>query len=158
MNQSPPTPNQSSKQPFPASLPSGAIGSSPSISVGHAGGKEIEGVALSPNEEVSEVSAEVEVPQTVERAGVVKIAETIELPPDVKKLGVTQTGAATPLTQTTSIPSVQLPISDTQVVGGLSASVSLALRWLAVWCIKRLKKAHVALKVIHGRIIRVEQK
>jgi hypothetical protein len=119
-------------------------------------GKEGLPVKVSSQESVSEVTSEVELPQEVEKAGVVSFKETIELPPDVKNLGVTQTGASTPLQSTPALPQVDLPISDSQVVVGLHESIGNAFRWLATWCIKKLKKAHVALKVIHGQIIRVK--
>ena len=87
-----------------------------------------------------------------------KFSDTIELPPDVKKLGVTHTGPSVPITPvtTTVLPSVALPISDNQVVAGLHAQVVSALRWLAEWCMRRLKKAHIALKEAHGKVMRVK--
>ncbi|MCJ7740091.1 hypothetical protein MUP32_02110 [Candidatus Microgenomates bacterium] len=107
-------------------------------------------------EAVSEISTEVELPKEVEQAGVQKFADTIELPPDLKKLGVGPSGSTTPVTQTAALPPVVLPISDQTVVQGLHTQITNALRWLAVWCVKKLKKAHVALKVIHGKIVRVK--
>lgn len=118
-------------------------------------GKEHEPVGTS-EETLRETGAEIEIPQEVEAAGVQKISETIELPPDVKKLGVVSSGASLPVSQTTSIPSVSLPISDQKVLAGLHTSLANAFYWLAVWCKKRLKRAHIALKVIGGRIIRVK--
>lgn len=106
-------------------------------------------------ETVQAVAAEVELPKEVEQAGVTILRDTIELPPDVKRLGVTHAGQTTP-SSVTALPAVVLPISDPQVVAGLHQHVSNALRWLAEWCIMRLKKAHVALKIIHGKIIRVK--
>ena len=106
------------------------------------------------SETVSEIITEVEISPEVEKAGVTAYRETIELPPDVKKLGVTPTGAATPVV-TAVVPPVILPISDDKVVAGLHAQILSSLRWLAVWCIKKLKKAHIILKTIHGKIIRV---
>lgn len=111
---------------------------------------------LVPAETVHEISAEIEVPEEVEKAGVRRIGETIELPPDVKKLGVTHAGVSVPVGSVAALPAVALPISDQQVVTGLHAQVLSALRWLSVWCIKKLKKAHVALKVIHGKVMRVK--
>jgi hypothetical protein len=129
----------------------------PSVTSARPGGKEMEATARVAAETVSEISTEIEIPHEVVSIGVVQTAETIELPPDVKNLGMTQVGAATPVTPAAAVTPVTLPLSDAQVVTGLSANVSLAIRWLAVWCTKKLKKAHVVLKVVHGKIVRVRQ-
>lgn len=118
-------------------------------------GKEHEVPVLASTEVVSEIGQEVELPKEVERAGVEVLKETIELPPDVKKLGVTPTGPSAPAAAAT-IPPVVLPISDQQVVAGLHVQILNSLRWLAEWCIKKLKKAHITLKNIHGKIIRIK--
>lgn len=108
-------------------------------------------------ETVQEVVNEIELNHEVKKAGVEKRGEVVvELPPDVKKLGVTQTGATTPISAVTSVTQVSIPITDSQVVAGLHAKVTSSLAWLASWCIKKLKKAHVALKIIHGKIVRVK--
>lgn len=108
-----------------------------------------------PVESINGISQEIEVPIEVERAGVKKVHEAIDVPPDLGKLGVLQSGPSVPIAQSTVVPSVTLPISDTQVLVGLHSQVSSSLKWLAAWCIKKLKKAHVALKIIHGKIVRV---
>lgn len=125
-------------------------------SVASSAGKEQEKVTVSPVETVSAVGAEVQLPKEVESAGVTIVRETIELPPDMKKLGVTPAGTSTPVTVTTALPPVTLPISDKEIITGLHAQILDSLRWLAVWCMRRLKKAHIALKNIHGKIIRVK--
>lgn len=116
-------------------------------------GKEIE--PLTPPEGVTEISSEVPLHPEVEKVGVRQFRETIELPPDVKKLGVTP--ASQPLTSLSPpLPPVTLPVSDAAVVTGLHASLLAAIRWLATWCVKKLKKAHIALKTVHGKVIRVK--
>lgn len=119
------------------------------------GGKEREprAAAVLP---VTEISREIELPAELEQAGVTKSHEVVQLPPDVRKLGVRQSGASTSLSSAVALPNVVLPITDDEVITGLHSSVSDALTWLAYWCIKKLKKAHVAIKNIHGRIIRVK--
>lgn len=117
-------------------------------------GKEQEAIKITAAEEVASISVEATLPEEVEKAGVEIVKETIELPPDVKKLGVTTTGPSVSVV-TTTIPQIPLPISDQQVVVGLHAQLLSSLRWLAIWCIRKLKKAHIALKKIHGKIIRV---
>lgn len=146
--------NQDSKQ-VAIDTPSIPV-SAQSVSTTSTGLKEQEPAGIVSAETVAEISTEIEVPEEVEKAGVKRIGETIELPPDVKKLGVTHAGVSVPVGSVAALPAVALPISDQQVVTGLHAQVLSALRWLSVWCIKKLKKAHVALKVIHGKVMRVK--
>lgn len=123
------------------------------ISVGV--GKEHEAKTVTPTDAIQPVVSEIELPKEVEKAGVTFQKETMEIPPDVQKLGVKHAGPTTPLTDTNVLTQVTLPISDPQVVAGLHAQITSAFLWLAVWCIKKLKKAHLALKIIHGKIVRV---
>ncbi len=125
-------------------------------SVASSAGKEQEKLTITPGETVSAVGAEVELPKEVEKAGVTIVRETIEIPPDIKKLGVTPAGASTPVVTTATPAPVALPISDKEIITGLNEQILSSLRWLAVWCVRKLKKAHIALKNIHGKIIRVE--
>lgn len=118
-------------------------------------GKEQERIGVGSTEVISEIGREVELPQEVEKAGVEIVKETIELPPDVKKLGVTQTGPSVPAVQVAALPQVVLPISDPTVLAGLHMQILSSLRWLAVWCVRKLKRAHIALKNIHGKVVRV---
>lgn len=119
-------------------------------------GKEQEAISAAATEGIAEIPQPVEIAPEVEKAGVTIYKETIELPPDVKKLGVTPAGASVPVAAAAALPNVVLPISDPQVVSGLHTQIANALRWLAVWCMKKLKKAHIALKNIHGKIVRVK--
>lgn len=135
-------------QPIPTPI---QVGSTP------IGGREKEPVKTGEAETFVEAAGEAQIAPEVEKAGVIQFKETIELPPDVKKLGLGPAGASVPFTPP-AIPPVVLPISDQQVVTGLQANVSSAIKWLAAWCVKKLKKAHVALKIIHGKIIRVAAK
>lgn len=129
------------------SMPSGT---SPGVSREH----EFSAVAVA--ETVSEITQEVELPKEVEKAGVEVIKDTIELPPDIKKLGVTPMGSSVPVPTATALPQIILPISDQTVIVGLHAQILNSLRWLAVWCVRRLKRAHITLKNIHGKITRVK--
>lgn len=119
-------------------------------------GKEKEAFPSSASENISSVAQEVVLSKEVEKAGVEVIKDTIELPPDVKKLGVSTVGTSAPVAVTATLPPVSLPLSDQQVILGLHAQVISSFRWLAVWCVKQLKKAHIALKNIHGKIVRVK--
>lgn len=77
--------------------------------------------------------------------------ETIELPPDLKKLGLQPTSS----TQFTDYKNIKLPISDEKVVVGLKAPITSSLRWLATLAVYLLAKAHLGLKIIHGKVVRV---
>jgi len=109
---------------------------------------------LARHESVKEIPVEVELSKEVEKAGVIKVSQTIEFPPDVKKLA----GVSTPVSTSppaTTIPQVYLPISDDKVFEGEKKGVTDAWSWLALWCIKKLRKAHIILKKIHGKVIRI---
>ncbi len=101
---------------------------------------------------LKEVGSEVEIPAEVQRSGVVPRTEKIEIPPDLKQIGLTQTGLATPVPFQ---PTLNLPITDEEIEKGLHASILTSLRWLAEWCLFQLKKAHLTLKVIKGIVRRV---
>lgn len=117
-------------------------------------GKEVEMISNSAENTLKEVSTEIEIPEEVERVGV-KLSGKIELPPDLKKIGVS---ASPPQTPVISASSVVLPINDDQVLQGIKSPVTSAFRWLALWSIRQLLKAHIALKKIHGSVIRVKVK
>jgi len=80
-----------------------------------------------------------------------KRRETIKLPPDIQKIGLK------PVT-TIDFPEyqdVKLPLDDDKIIAGLHAPISSSLRWLATLSLYILKKAHLSLKLIGGRIVRV---
>lgn len=119
-------------------------------------GKERETGGVISSQIIEPAVSEIELPKELERIGVTVTSDIIEIPEAIQNLGVNATGPSTPIAGVTALPSVVLPISDQQVVSGLHAKVSSALLWLAVWCMKKLKKAHITLKNIHGKIIRVK--
>jgi len=120
------------------------------------GGKEAEKMKLAVTDKLEQVSSEVVLAPEVEKAGVVKIGETIELPPDVKKLGVTTNGS--PVTVPASKPpsAHSMPLSDEAIYSGRRLSIGNTIRWLSEWCIRKLKKAHLVLRNIQGKIVRVK--
>lgn len=119
-------------------------------------GKETESIPVSSKDKITEINNEVEISHEVADAGVKKTGEdSIELPPDITKLGVTPSGASQAVASTTVQPTVNLPIPDEKVFSGLSTNVSYAVHWLSVWCLRKLKKAHLTLRVFHGKIVRV---
>lgn len=77
--------------------------------------------------------------------------ETIKLPSILKQFGLQPAS-------TTSFPSyqnVKLPISDDKVLKGMHAPITSSLRWLATLAMYILLKAHLTLRVAHGKVIRV---
>ena len=83
-----------------------------------------------------------------------KRAETIKLPPDLKKMGV----QASSTSQTTGYQNVRIPISDDKVLVGMKAPITSSLRWLATFALYLLHQAHLSLKVIHGHAVRIFKK
>lgn len=102
-----------------------------------------------------DLTAEVELPVEVKSAGVTVNKEQIEISPDLKTLGVSPMGVYQPLPAT---PVITLPLTDEKIEEGLNRNIMSALRWLAQWCLYRMKKFHLTLKVIHGKVMRVRYK
>lgn len=78
-------------------------------------------------------------------------AETIELPPDLKKLGL----QAVSHSKFSSYKNIKLPLTDEKIIVGQKAPVTSSIRWLAEFALFILAQAHLGLKVVHGRVIRV---
>jgi len=96
--------------------------------------------------EIKEKEVEEEV-----RPHLIKREETIELPPDIQKLGL----KPIPTIDFPQYQNIKLPLSDDKIIVGLHAPISSSLRWLATLALYLLKKTHLSLKVIHGRVVRV---
>ena len=78
-------------------------------------------------------------------------AETIELPPDLKKLGLQETSHS----KFPSYKNIKLPLSDEKIIVGQKAPITSSVHWLATFAMYILAQAHLGLKVVHGRVIRV---
>lgn len=78
-------------------------------------------------------------------------AETIKLPPDLKRLGL----QAVSTSKFPGYKNIKLPLSDEKIIVGQKAPITSSLRWLATLALYILSQAHLGLKVIHGRVIRV---
>lgn len=78
-------------------------------------------------------------------------AETIDIPPDLKQFGLQPANT----TQFPNYQNIKLPLPDEKIVVGLHAPVTNSLRWLATLAVYLLQKAHLGLKVVHGKVIRV---
>ncbi len=110
---------------------------------------------MSVNPEVPAVDAsthEVDsLPKEVTSAGVTIQPTTIPIPQPVSQMGVKPAGSNIPMPTASTV----LPITDDQIAQGLGKSIKDSIRWLAEWCIRSLKKVHIGLKSIHGKLIRV---
>ncbi len=108
---------------------------------------------LARQDEASLEAVRQEIVLTPEIQEVVEVRqEEIELPPPLPKMGVTQTGADLPV----NLSAVNPPLADEKILSGRKASITDNLRWLAEWCFKQLRKVHIKLKKINGRIVRVK--
>jgi len=120
-------------------------------------GEDEDGISL-PKEAEPVTSEKFEVKEVVEhkveeevRPFVSPRHETIELPPDLKKLGLT----SDPSTKFPSYQNIKLPISDEKIIVGLHAPVTSSLRWLATLAVYLLARVHLGLKVVGGKVVRV---
>jgi len=115
--------------------------------------KEVSGVGGLEESALREVGREAELPPEVTGAGVRMQRTATPLPSSVQRLGVRQVGAGAP---PPAPAAVALPLSDDQIVQGLHQSITSSWRWLAQWCIRRLKQLHLIVKSVHGNIVRVK--
>ncbi len=116
--------------------------------------KEIEGGVGLGEPELRDVSgAEVELPKEVASAGVKVHPTTVTIPQPVQQMGIKPTGTNIPAQSATT---VALPLTDDQIAHGLGQSITSSVRWLATWCVRRLKQAHIAIKSLHGKMVRVK--
>lgn len=116
--------------------------------------KEVEPVKPPETSPYEETISDMEIAPELEQIGVEAKNETINLPPDIKKMGVEAIGISQPvMTQT-----VVLPISDDKIVKGLHMQVLSSLYWLALWCVRQLKKARINLRKISGNVVREGEK
>ncbi|MBL7159244.1 hypothetical protein ISS85_02115 [Candidatus Microgenomates bacterium] len=109
---------------------------------------------LGPKEAAIEtVGQELEPPKEVKKARVTLKKEEIQLPPSVEEMGVKPADTTAP---PPTLPSTPLPLADDQVMRGLTKSPTSSWRWLAEFCLRQLKKLHIGLKKIQGKVVRVK--
>lgn len=118
------------------------------------GGKEKEGIGFSSQElPIQDVGKEMDLPKELEAIGVHQPPTVVPIPQPVSAMGVKPAGQNV----AAAAPAVTLPLSDDQIALGLKQSIWTSWRWLAQWCIRKLKQVHMGLKHIHGRLTRVRQ-
>ncbi|MBI5619905.1 hypothetical protein HY950_03015 [Candidatus Gottesmanbacteria bacterium] len=117
-------------------------------------GKEIEGGVGLGEPGLRDVSGvEMELSREVSAAGVSMHPTTVSIPQSVAQMGVKPMGANVPAP---SVQTVALPLTDDQIAVGLHQSIVSSIRWLAEWCLRRLKQLHMGIKYIHGKVMRVK--
>ncbi len=77
--------------------------------------------------------------------------ETIKLPNDLKMMGLEEVNT----TKFPTYQNIKLPIADEKIVAGLHAPITSSLRWLATFALYLLRLAHLKLKTVHGKVVRV---
>lgn len=122
-------PAQPSNQPQTPPQPIGSTGL----------GKEVDST-VTIGETIKDISPrEIELPKEVASAGVKVHPTTVTVPPKVSQYGVKPIGPNQPVAPTAT---VQLPLTDDQIAQGLKASITSSWRWLAEWCVRKLKQLH----------------
>ncbi len=76
------------------------------------------------------------------------------IPADVAAAGVEVSPSAQDVLQ----PVLELPLPDEKIPVALKKPVSSGIRWIAEICVYMLRKAHLQLKTIHGKVMRVAAK
>lgn len=126
---------------------------SPVISTSPSGAKEVEPGGLAPQEALRDATGhETLISQEVASAGIRVRPTTISIPPKVSQMGMKPAGLNIPVQTTTT---VVLPLTDDQIAVGLQQSITNSWRWLSEWCVRRLKQMHVAVKSVHGKLVRL---
>lgn len=80
--------------------------------------------------------------------------KTFKLHPDLKKAGLQAI-------ETSSLDKkhiVNLPLPDEVIISSLKKPPTSSARWIAEYAILILKKAHIALKIVHGKVVRIIKK
>ena len=100
---------------------------------------------------ITEVGQEAPLAPELSHVGVALHPTTVELPKIASQLGVKPVGQAVPMP---TVSTIVLPLSDEKIAEGLHQSITSSWRWLAQWCIRRLKELHVALNAKGGKVVR----
>jgi len=77
--------------------------------------------------------------------------ETIKLPPGLKKIGLQPISSGS----FSGLKNITIPIRDDRVVVGLRAPITSSFRWLATLAVYVLSQAHISLKSVGGKTIRM---
>ncbi|MCL4360502.1 hypothetical protein M1555_04605 [Patescibacteria group bacterium] len=141
-----------------ANVPSPVPGLTPapiSAAAGSIGTKERESGSARSREypQIREIGRETELPPEVARAGVRIQPTPVPLPTKLSPVPVP--APAAPAGQP---PAIALPLTDDQIAQGLHQSIVSSWRWLAEWCLRKLKQVHVTIKSMGGKTVEVKIK
>lgn len=78
-------------------------------------------------------------------------SESIQLPPDLRDFGLEP--VANP--KFPGYQNVKLPLTDEKIIVGQKAPITSSIRWLSTLALYLLARAHLALKVVKGKVVRV---
>lgn len=116
--------------------------------------KEVESHSTTQETRMDELgSQEMDIPKEVSAAGVKTTKTTVNIPGPVSQMGVKASGTNVPISAGASIT---LPLTDDQIAEGLNQGITSSWRWLAVWCVRKLKQLHFAVKNIHGKLTKTK--
>lgn len=109
--------------------------------------KEVEagGIHSSETLPIKEIGThEIELSAEVTSAGVKVTPTNIPIPARAQQLGVKPSGSNVPVGSGSTIT---LPLTNDQIAAGLKLGVTSSWRWLAEWCVRKIKQLHKKLKV-----------
>jgi len=86
---------------------------------------------------IQEIHREVDLPKEVSSVGVKSQPTVVPLPKPIQQMGVKASGQNI---QIGTGSTVVLPLTQSQISEGLNKGIVDSWRWLAVWCIRRLKQ------------------
>lgn len=112
--------------------------------------KEIEPI-LKPVEQKEMQEAVEHEPESAVKEFVQPKQETIKLPSDLTMLGLQPATSA----QFSSYKNIKLPITDEKVVSGLKEPITSSRRWLSEFALYILSQAHLTLRTIGGKVVRI---
>lgn len=105
--------------------------------------------------QMTEIGKDTDLSPEVKMAGVSMRSDTIELPHLVQQMGVSAVGQSAP-SVAGAAATITLPLTDDQIAQGLHQSLLSSWRWLAQWCERQLKQAHVLLSSTKGKTVRTK--
>lgn len=115
------------------------------------GSKELEVATSAQVSEVphlTEIGRDIDLPKEVISVGVKVNPNQIPVPPHLSAQGVAPAGDNVTVS---SGATITLPLTDDQIAQGLKQDVTSSVRWLAEWCVRKLKQI-LALRRNAGRV------
>lgn len=101
---------------------------------------------LPESEPIQGIGQDIQLPKEIESAGVKVTPQTIPLPPQIAQAGVQAVGANVPVPNQPT-HSIHLPLTDEQIARALQENIRQSIRWLAEWCVRKIK-------IVHANVVR----